>query len=75
MNWEAVGAVGEVVAAITVLITLIYLSLQVRSVKEQTSSAAHQYEFNGYSINQRYYFSFADRFKRFSGYSQGSHRQ
>ena len=50
MNWEAVGAVGEVVAAITVLITLIYLSLQVRSVKEQTSSAAHQYEFNG--LNQ-----------------------
>lgn len=50
MNWEAVGAVGEVAAAITVLITLIYLSLQVRSVKEQTASAAHQYEFNG--LNQ-----------------------
>jgi len=30
MNWEAIGSVGEVVSAIAVLVTLIYLTLQVR---------------------------------------------
>ncbi|MCG8414158.1 MAG: hypothetical protein MI746_08050 [Pseudomonadales bacterium] len=30
MNWDAIGAVGEVVGAITVLVTLIYLARQVR---------------------------------------------
>lgn len=30
MNWEAMGAVAELIGSITVLITLIYLSIQVR---------------------------------------------
>ena len=30
MNWDAIGAIGEVTGAITVVITLIYLSIQVR---------------------------------------------
>ena len=30
MNWEAIGAVAEVLAALAVLVTLIYLALQVR---------------------------------------------
>lgn len=30
MNWEAIGAIGEVAGAITVVATLFYLSLQIR---------------------------------------------
>jgi hypothetical protein len=30
MNWEAVSAIGEVLGAVAVVITLIYLSIQVR---------------------------------------------
>ena len=30
MNWEAIGAIGEVIGAIAVILTLIYLSVQIR---------------------------------------------
>ena len=30
MNWDAIGAIGEVLGAIAVVVTLIYLALQVR---------------------------------------------
>lgn len=35
MNWDAIGAIGEIVGAIAVVITLIYLSVQ---LKQNTSS-------------------------------------
>ena len=30
MNWEAIGAVGEIVGALAVLVTLVYLAMQIR---------------------------------------------
>ncbi len=33
MNWEAIGAVGELLAAVAVLITLFYLARQVTDAK------------------------------------------
>ena len=30
MNWEAIGAVGEILGAIAVLVTLIYLATQIK---------------------------------------------
>ena len=30
MNWEAIGAVGEIVGATAVVVTLIYVAVQVR---------------------------------------------
>ncbi len=30
MNWEAIGAIGEVLGAIAVLVTLLYLAVQIR---------------------------------------------
>jgi hypothetical protein len=30
MNWEAIGAIGEVVGAVVVIITLVYLTIQLR---------------------------------------------
>lgn len=50
MNWEAMGAIGEIVGAIAVLATIFYLSIQVgqntrmvrSSIKEQrTASSQH----------------------------------
>ncbi len=39
MNWEAVGAVGEMAGAIGVIVTLVYLALQIRSNAKATESA------------------------------------
>ena len=33
MNWEAIGAAGEVLGAVAVLVTLIYLAVQVRQTR------------------------------------------
>lgn len=38
MNWDAIGAVGEVIGAIAVVATLIYLSLQTR---QNTKAVEH----------------------------------
>jgi hypothetical protein len=52
MNWEAIGAVGEIVGAIAVVITLAYLSVQIRQSTRSTSVATLQSIFNTFnSIN------------------------
>ena len=40
MNWEAVGAISEVIAAIAVVVTLAYLALQIRQSTRTTKAAA-----------------------------------
>ena len=42
LNWEAIGAIGETLAAIAVLATLAYLSLQVRQANLHARSQARQ---------------------------------
>ena len=42
MTWEAIGALGEVVGAIAVIATLIYLSAQIRSNTMSNRNAALQ---------------------------------
>ena len=34
MNWDAIGAIAEVVAAIGVILTLIYVAIQIRQNTE-----------------------------------------
>ena len=50
MNWEALGAVGEIVGALAVVVTLAYLALQVRTARKTTcfwmSSAGTKRPFN-----------------------------
>lgn len=42
MKWDALGAIGEVVAAIAVIVTLLYLSRQIRhATNESRLSAIH----------------------------------
>jgi len=42
MNWEAIGAIGEVAGAAAVFVTLIYLALQIRQNTQQTRLSAIQ---------------------------------
>ena len=42
MNWEAIGAVGEAIGAVTVLVTLAYLAMQVRLGIRTTKAAAYE---------------------------------
>ena len=42
MNWEAIGAVGELLVAVSVLATLVYLALQVRDARKLLLVSAYQ---------------------------------
>jgi hypothetical protein len=42
MNWEAIGAIGEIVGAVAVVFTLIYLSTQIRQNNKLLSSDSRQ---------------------------------
>ncbi|MFT5013251.1 MAG: hypothetical protein ACJAX5_001904 [Patiriisocius sp.] len=39
MNWEAIGAIGEVLGAVGVLVTLVYLAIQIRSNTVETHNS------------------------------------
>ena len=41
MNWEAIGAISELVATVTVVITLVYLASQIRQSNIQAQGDAH----------------------------------
>jgi hypothetical protein len=42
MNWETVGAVSELVGAIAVVVSLLYLAKQIRQGTESTNAAGFQ---------------------------------
>ena len=42
MNWEAIGAIGEIVGALAVVITLVYLSFQLRNNTYATRASIAQ---------------------------------
>jgi hypothetical protein len=42
MNWEALGAVGEIVGAVAVVVTLVYLALQIRQNSRLIKASTHQ---------------------------------
>ena len=48
MNWDAIGAVGEVLGALGVIVTLIYLARQIRHNSQQVRGAStiavHQFQ-------------------------------
>ena len=47
MNWEAIGAIGEVVGAVAVVVTLVYLAIQVREGSRATRANSAQLFANG----------------------------
>jgi len=40
MNWDAIGAIGEIVGAVAVIATLVYLAIQIRDSARASRSAA-----------------------------------
>ena len=58
MNWEAIGAVGEILGAVTVVATIFYLSLQIRQNTRSQSIAIFESAMSGY--NEIDYFIFGD---------------
>ena len=42
MNWEAIGAIGEIVGAAAVVFTLAYLAIQIRHSTRQANADAHE---------------------------------
>lgn len=40
MNWEAIGAVGEIIGALAVVVSLVYLGVQIRNQNRESRSAA-----------------------------------
>jgi len=42
LNWEAVGAIAEALGALAVLVTFVYLSIQVRDARRQLQLSAHE---------------------------------
>lgn len=42
MNWEAIGAGGELLGSLVVLLTLVYLSIQVRNAREELKHTIRQ---------------------------------
>jgi hypothetical protein len=40
MNWDALGAVGEMIGAVAVVITLLYVARQIHQVNAQTQASA-----------------------------------
>jgi hypothetical protein len=50
MNWDAMGAIGEIVGAAAVVATLVYLSVQIRSANRQAEIEALRHSWDG--LNQ-----------------------
>lgn len=48
MNWEAAGAIGEVIGAIAVVGTLIYLALQIRNQNAATNLQIQESVLSGF---------------------------
>ena len=42
MNWDAIGAFGEIIGALAVVISLIYLAIQIRQGTRSIQSSTHQ---------------------------------
>jgi len=42
LNWEAIGAVGEILGALAVVVTLAYLAAQVRESRKSTAADIYQ---------------------------------
>ena len=40
MNWEAIGAIGEIIGATAVVVSLVYLAGQIRTQNRQNRTAA-----------------------------------
>ena len=52
MNWDAIGAIGEIIGAIAVVATLFYLAVQVRETRKEAKLAAAQAQRSAVQANR-----------------------
>ena len=60
MNWEAIGAVGEIVGASAVVISIVYLSVQIRQSSRVSKAVAIQSWANAAALEKSALFSDPD---------------
>ena len=56
MNWEALGAIGEIVGAVAVVVTLAYLAVQMRQNTVALQAASRQEVASAYRDSNRLFF-------------------
>lgn len=49
MNWEAIGAIGEIIGALAVVVTLIYLVIQIRQNTAAVATATYESTMSGFN--------------------------
>jgi hypothetical protein len=47
VNWDAVGAIAEILGGLTVVATVIYLAMQIRQIKDQTDRSTLHHVIDG----------------------------
>ena len=47
MNWDAIGAIGEITGAIAVVLTLGYFGIQIRAAREAAADTNRLHRSNG----------------------------
>jgi len=53
MNWDAIGAIGEIIGAVAVVLTLGYLALQIRQNTHELRASSFRDVFTSYSNARR----------------------
>jgi len=61
VNWDAIGAIGEIIGAVTVVVTLFYLSLQIRQNTKAQSISTFESAMSGFNEVLRYSFGDTER--------------
>ena len=49
MNWEAISAIGQIVGALAVLITLIYLAIQLKQNTAAVATSTYESAMTGFN--------------------------
>lgn len=49
MNWEAIGAIGEIIGALAVVVSLVYLSVQIRQNTKQVTEQIKALKLEGHN--------------------------
>jgi len=62
MNWDAIGAIGEIVGAIAVVVSIIYLSIQIRSNTKTERARASFDASSSWSIHNEWVSQLPDEF-------------
>ena len=50
MNWDAIGAIGELLGASAVLVTLIYLAVQIKQNTSAVATATYESTMTGFNV-------------------------